>query len=149
MIDVSAISAAVTSLRALLDLAKAINNAQISSQVVSAVIEAQSQLLNTQQQALELQEENRRLREEISDLKSNALVFPDSGVRWEKQPDGSYYGPLCEACWGFKGSKIRLTHDARRSAADYFVYYCMHHEAPVTVRVPRETLAKYNIDERY
>ena len=96
---------------------------------------------------MEVQKENRTLSEEISELKSKALVIPDGNARWEKQPDGSYYGPLCDACWGFKGSRIKLHFHSK--GPNYCSYFCNHHPNPVMVDVPIEVLAKYGIDSQF
>jgi hypothetical protein len=70
MIDPATISAALTSVKAILDLAKNANDAQLAMKISSEVANVQGRLIDVQQQALSIQDENQRLREENRQLKA-------------------------------------------------------------------------------
>jgi len=146
----TSITGAVGTMKLLMSFAKGINDAHLSQQVVSAVMDLQSQLLNTQMQSLELVTENQRLQDEIRVLKANALVFFEGNARWEKLPDGSVDGPLCDICWGISAKRVHLVLNMLGQAQDYVKYCCDQHLGQtVNVKVSREVIIKYRIETKF
>jgi hypothetical protein len=107
MFDPSTMGAALASLKAIVDLVKNANDAQLTLRVSREVIEAQGKLFDAQQQALAVQSENQQLRAEIGKFRSS--VFHHS-VNWRVLPDGPEDGPFCPICAG-EGVDMRLTPD--------------------------------------
>jgi len=68
MFDPATISAALTSARAIVDLLKNANDAQLAMKISSEVANLQSRLIDVQQQAMSLQNENHDLRDQIRQL---------------------------------------------------------------------------------
>lgn len=66
--DAASISAAFTSVRAILDLLKNANDAQLAMKISSEVANLQGRLIDVQQRALSLQNENQDLRDQIGRL---------------------------------------------------------------------------------
>jgi peptidoglycan hydrolase CwlO-like protein len=80
MIELTSIGGAITSARALWEIVKNANDAQLAMKISSELANLQGQLLDVQQQALALQRENEELRTEIKKIKqeaeeSNGLQF--------------------------------------------------------------------------
>jgi prophage DNA circulation protein len=70
MFDPTTINAALTSVKAILDLLKNANDAQLAMKISSEVANVQGKLIDVQQQALALQNDNQTLRDEIKNLKA-------------------------------------------------------------------------------
>jgi hypothetical protein len=105
MFDPTSIGAALTSAKAILELLRNANDAQLAIKISSEVANVQGRLIEVQQQALALQLENRQLRAEIDKVRSS--VFHHS-ANWRVLPDGSEDGPFCPVCAG-EGVEMRLT----------------------------------------
>jgi hypothetical protein len=105
MFDPATIGAALGSAKAILDLLKGANDAQLAVRITSEVANVQGRLIEVQQQALALHEENQRLRAEVD--KFHSSVFHHS-VNWRVTRDGSEDGPFCPVCAG-EGMDMRLT----------------------------------------
>jgi hypothetical protein len=105
MFDPTGIGAALTSAKAILDLARNANDAQLAMKISSEVANVQGRLIDVQQQALTLQAENQQLRADVDRFRS--YVFHHS-VNWRVLPDGSEDGPFCPVCAG-EGVDMRLT----------------------------------------
>jgi hypothetical protein len=104
LLDPLGISGALSSLKAILDLAKSAHDAQLAMKISSEVIEAQSKLLTTQQQALAIFAENQQLRSELE--KYRIFSFHHS-VNWKKLPHDTEDGPFCPVCLA-GGVEMRL-----------------------------------------
>lgn len=104
MFDPTGISAALGSAKAILDLAKGANDAQLAIRISGEVANVQGRLIDVQQQALTLQTENQQLRAEIEKLRSS--IFHHS-VNWRVRSDASEDGPFCPVCSG-QGLDMRL-----------------------------------------
>jgi hypothetical protein len=72
MFDPASISAALSSIKVILDLAKNANDAQLAMKISSEIANLQGRLIDVQQQALELQNENHELQTLIRTLKDTA-----------------------------------------------------------------------------
>src|SRR5271163_3940515 len=70
MFDPASISAALGSAKAILDLLKGANDAQLAMRISAEVASVQGRLIEVQQQALDLQNENQNLRDDIRQLKT-------------------------------------------------------------------------------
>jgi len=70
MFDPASIGAALASAKAILDLLRNANDAQLATKISGEVANVQGRLIDVQQQALALQNENQDLRDEIRQLKA-------------------------------------------------------------------------------
>lgn len=104
LLDPLGITSALSSLKAILDLAKSANDAQLAMKISSEVIEAQSKLFTTQQQALAIFAENRELHKELEKYK--IFDFHHS-VHWKTRPEEAQDGPFCPVCLA-EGIEMRL-----------------------------------------
>jgi hypothetical protein len=104
MFDTTSISAALTSMKAIWELVRNANDAQLALRISGEVTQLQSQLLDVQQQALTLQFENQQLRAENEKFQSS--VFHHS-VNWKVRPEESEDGPFCPICHS-EGVDMRL-----------------------------------------
>jgi hypothetical protein len=104
MPDMMAISAALASAKAILDLLKNANDAQLARKISAEVANVQGRLIDVQQQAIELQESNQQLRAELARYQS--FVHHHS-VSWRKRDDGTEDGPFCPICVS-EGCDMRL-----------------------------------------
>jgi len=104
MFDPASIGAALTSAKAILELLRNANDAQLAIKISSEVANVQGRLIDVQQQALALQVENQQLRAEIDRFQSS--IFHHS-ANWRVLPDGSEDGPFCPVCAG-EGVDMRL-----------------------------------------
>ena len=142
MFDAATMSAALASLKAIMELARNAKDAQLAMKISSEVAEIQGKLLDVQQQALTLQDENQRLNELIQGLKDNSSLrervsFHD-GAYWEKQDDGSEAGPFCPSCW----TDLKLRRGQVNDADGGIVQFaCTEHKQPYVFDVP-ERLVK-------
>lgn len=129
MFDPSSIGAAITSAKAILDLLRNANDAQLALKISTEVVHLQSQLLAVQQQALALQSEDQNLRDEIRQMKrareeENSFQFLH-GVYWKTSllapsdedeedehghPIGRTHweGPFCPLCRDVDGKAVRM-----------------------------------------
>ncbi len=105
MFDPASISAALGSAKAILDLLKGANDAQLAIKISGEVANVQGRLIDVQQQALALQAENQQLRGEIEKFRSSSFHH---SVNWRLLVDGSEDGPFCPVCAG-EGVDMRLT----------------------------------------
>jgi hypothetical protein len=105
MFDAATVGGALTSLKAILDLVKTANDAQLAARVSIEVIDAQGKLFDIQLEAQALQAENQQLRAEIEKFRSARFHHP---VNWRVLADGSEDGPFCPVCAGV-GIEMRLT----------------------------------------
>jgi hypothetical protein len=101
----TALSGALTSLKTIIEIAKAANNQQLNA----AVLDVQGKLIEVQQQSLALQQENQTLRDELQGIKdtrdtASKLRF-DGKVYW-KQDDPDF--PFCPICWDVDKRLVRL-----------------------------------------
>ena len=95
MVDMTSIGAALQSAKAILDLLKNVNDAQISMRVTSEIASLQGKLIDVQQQVLTTQAESEELRAENQRLRTSHFHH---GVNWRTQPDGAEDGPFCPIC---------------------------------------------------
>ena len=102
--DPASISAALGSVKTILELVKKASDTQLAFAISSEVANVQRQLIEVQQQAIALQQENQALREERE--KSRSYVQHHS-VTGKKRADGTEDGPYCPTCIG-EGREIRL-----------------------------------------
>jgi len=96
MFDPSGLGAALTSLRAIIELARNANDAQLAMKISSEIANVQGRLIDVQQQAVALQAENQELRAEVERVRSS-VVFHHS-VNWRVLSDGTEDGPFCPVC---------------------------------------------------
>ena len=104
MFDPASIAAALGSAKAILDLAKNANDAQLAIKISTEVANVQGKLIDVQQQAMALQLENQQLRAEIDKFRS---YVQHHSVIWRLRPDGAEDGPFCPGCVG-EGREMRL-----------------------------------------
>jgi hypothetical protein len=125
----TALSGALTSLKTIIDIAKAVNNQQLNA----AVLDVQGKLIDVQQQALALQQENQRLRDQLqsmNDLRETAekLRF-DGRVYWKRDTPEF---PFCPTCWDIDQKLVRLqliTEDAGSfHGKQISEYRCLKHQ---------------------
>lgn len=103
--DATAISAALGSLKTILEMMKGVSDLKLATAVNAEVVNIQAKLIDTQQQTLAIQEENRQLRLEVE--RSKSYVHHHS-VTWKKIHDTKEDGPFCPTCIG-EGREMRLT----------------------------------------
>jgi hypothetical protein len=99
--DLTAVSGALAALKALIGIAKDVNNIEFNQKI----IELQQKLLDVQINYSALLDENRSLKAEIEAGKAYELHH---SVVWKKQPDGSELGPFCPICRGKDGKEMPL-----------------------------------------
>ncbi len=97
MFDMASISSALVSAKAILELAKNANDAQLATKISAEVANVQGQLIDVQQQALGIQAENQQLREQLEKLQS---YVHHHSVTWRRRSDATEEGPYCPACFG-------------------------------------------------
>jgi DNA repair exonuclease SbcCD ATPase subunit len=78
MIDSASIGAALASAKAIVDLVKNANDAQLAMKISGEVANLQGRLIDVQQQALALQQENQDLRNEIRQLQAKLAETVDA-----------------------------------------------------------------------
>jgi hypothetical protein len=105
MFDPLSIGAALTSIKAILDLLKNANDAQLAMKITSEIGSLQGRLIEVQQQVLAAQAESDELRAENQRLKTSVFHH---GVTWRKLPDGTEDGPFCPTCVGEGRDNMRL-----------------------------------------
>lgn len=126
MFDMTAVSAALASIKALYDLVRNANDAQLAMRISGEIANIQGRLIDVQQQALALQEENYRLNEELAQLQRSIeeekLLDFKHGVYWrgysvltlEEDEEGNriselrWEGPFCPLCKDVDGKAVRL-----------------------------------------
>jgi len=101
MVDMTAVTGALTALRALTGIAKDVNNIEFNQKI----IELQQKLLDIQIDYGTLLDENRALKAEIEAGKAYELHH---SVVWRKLPEGGEAGPFCPICRGKDGKEIPL-----------------------------------------
>jgi hypothetical protein len=110
MFDAASLSAALASLKVIVDLTKSTKDAQLAMTISSEIASIQGKLIDVQQQTLALQDENSQLKEEIRNLKDTsalrARLHFHNGAIWEQEEDGGEAGPYCSSCW--TEGKLRL-----------------------------------------
>jgi hypothetical protein len=111
MFDPATFGAALTSLKAIIDLARNANDAQLAMRISSEVATIQGRLIDVQQQALALQAENQELKvtiQSFSDDKAfeESLEFDPRGLYKRDGTNGSEY--YCSACWDSGKKRIRV-----------------------------------------
>jgi hypothetical protein len=128
MFDPASIAAALGSAKAILDLAKNANDAQLAIKISTEVANVQGKLIDVQQQALALQSENQELRAEIE--RSRSYVQHHS-VIWKRRDDATEDGLFCPACLG-EGREMRLILwlQADQTRADWLTYCPKGHVDP-------------------
>ena len=97
----TAVTAALTALKALMGIAKDVNNIELNQRI----IELQQKLLDIQTDYGSLFDENRLLKDEIQSAKAYALHH---SVVWKSRSDGSQIGPFCPICHGENGKEMPL-----------------------------------------
>ena len=133
--DVTSISAAYASLKAVKALGAAALDAKSSAEakskiteVVARASEIQEALFWVREELLKQQEENKRLREQVDELEKSRIT--EDSMRWERpyyflEVDGRKDGPFCQNCWDSARQLIRLQEQDRGS------WYCQHCKAGV------------------
>jgi hypothetical protein len=111
MFDPATIGAALTSAKALLDLARNAKDAELAMRISSEVANIQGKLIDVQQQALELQSENRQLRDEIGAFNDEmefreSLEFDRAGIYRRNGPGGEEL--YCSDCLDHERKRVRL-----------------------------------------
>jgi hypothetical protein len=105
MFDPTGISAALSSVKAILDILKNAKDAQLAMSISREVAGIQSQLLDVQQQALSLQNENQALKNQIQALTNLANDYElRHGVYFKKGTQDAY----CPACFGANQKAVPL-----------------------------------------
>jgi hypothetical protein len=102
--DPTAISAALGSIRAIFDLLKNANDAQLAMRISAEVANVQGQLIDVQQLTLRIQQDNQELHEQISKFRT---YIHHHSVIWRIKPDGTEDGPFCPPCHA-EGLDMRL-----------------------------------------
>lgn len=138
MVDISALGAALSSLKVLYDLAKNANDASLATKISAAVADLQGRILDVQIQAQGLLEENIKLKEQVAELQ--AALKQKEEMKFAK---GAYYttdsGPYCQHCWEGDRKAIRLSRIMPSPGSEpvtgsdaMVIYSCVYH---TTVRV--------------
>jgi hypothetical protein len=112
MFDPTSIGAALTSVRALFDLAKNANDAQLAMRISSEVANIQGRLIDVQQQTLALQTENQELKAKILSINDDkdfrdSLEFDSAGIYKRTGPRGLEL--YCSDCLDRDHKRVRLT----------------------------------------
>ena len=102
--DVPGITAALGSAKAILDILKNANDAQLAMKITAEVANVQGQLIDVQQQTLAIQQENQGLRSELDKLRT---FIHHHSVIWRVRADGTEDGPFCPPC-NAEGLDMRL-----------------------------------------
>lgn len=112
MFDPTILTAALGSLKIVIDLVKNANDAQLALKVSSEVVNIQARLLTVQQQAIEIQAENLRLTEENSRLRKamdvDERLRVEGGMYWLSREGNQDDGPFCTACWDSRSKLVRI-----------------------------------------
>jgi hypothetical protein len=148
MFDPVSIGAALTSIRALVEISKNVNDAQLALKISGEIANLQGRLIEVQQQALALQDENQQLRSEIGKLRTSTFHH---SVNWRVQPDGSEDGPFCPVCAG-EGVEMRLTlgdNLYQGGAVWYFRCPKRHHPAGTILELSYEIRKELVPPDRY
>jgi hypothetical protein len=111
MFDPASIGAALTSVKALYDLAKNANDAQLAMKISSEVANIQGRLIDVQQQTLALQTENQELKAKILSLSNDkdfrdSLEFDPAGIYKRTGPSGTEL--YCSECLDRDHKRVRL-----------------------------------------
>lgn len=133
MVDIAAVGSALSSLKALYDLAKGANDANLSMKIGSAIADLQGKLLDVQIQARSVLEENVDLKAQLAELQAALMKKEDMKFR-----NGAYHtnddGPFCQHCWESDQKIIHLSRVMPSPGAepvtdpDKLVYYtCAFH----------------------
>jgi hypothetical protein len=124
MIDLASFSAALGSAKVVLEIGRSINDANVSRQVVSAIIDPKYKLLDVQGAALQLQEENQNLRKQL-DAVNDGKEFRESlefqRTRYHRKTDKGEE-VYCSQCLDVDGKRVRIGR-----ANEGFDYTCEAH----------------------
>jgi hypothetical protein len=121
MADLASISAALTSVKTMWDLARNLQDTHVAMQISSELGNIQGRLIDVQQQALAVQEENQRLRSELDNYKS---LKQHHSVIWRELPDGKEDGPFCPICIAQKREMRLGLNPFADQMLDYWRLYC-------------------------
>jgi hypothetical protein len=147
MFDPASITAALGSVKAILDLLKSAKDVKLATQISSEVGTLQGKLIEVQQQTLLLQKENHDLRDEVRNMKRAAeeeqSFHFEHGVYWKtsvgyaqddeyeaihgtKPKEVLWHGPFCPLCKDDKGKAVCLKDRGERIGTNW-VWYCELH----------------------
>ena len=108
MFDPASISAALASVKSILDILKNAKDAQLATKIGGEIANLQGRLIEVQQQALDLQTENQELKrglKALTDIRDNFELR--QGVYFRSGTQDAY----CPLCMGAKNNIVPLTKD--------------------------------------
>ncbi len=121
MFDPMSMSSALASVKAIYDLLKGANDAQLAMRVSGEVANIQGKLIDVQQQVLTIQQDNQELRSQLDEYKT---FTHHHGVMWRLNPDSKEDGPFCPPCHA-EGRYMRLAIAPRYDQTkDYWILWC-------------------------
>ena len=130
MFDPVSMTAALTSLKSIIYLAKGANNAQLAMHISSEVAQIQERLIDVQQQVLGLQTENQQLRDTVRRMSEiaafRAAVSFDGKVYWKRDCE-KWDGPFCPVCLDDQSKIVRLDHQ-RSNEGGLLWFWCNVHK---------------------
>jgi len=100
---------AVTSIKAISDLAATITNVQLRQELNGKIADLQGVVIAVRQQMLEIQEKYERLLEERKELKEIIAPRQKPQMQWGCYRFEGENGLFCTACYDTKGKKIQTT----------------------------------------
>lgn len=134
MPEITAISAAIASVKNAFDIAKALKAADKTfekaetrlemSKLMDALFEAREKVLDASELLREKDEQIRSLEERLK--VKDSLIFKDNSYWIEK--DSGQDGPFCTQCWDMDNKLVRKYHQNRTEH-----WYCITHGKPVAV----------------
>ena len=117
-------------------------------EIAGRIGEIYDYILDSKVALLDAHEEIAALKEQVRSLTTDALVFLDGEVYWEKRSDDRYDGPLCPVCWAIEHKRLPMVRDEHRLHPEYVVYDCLvHQHGVVSRRVPKSVQERWRADQ--
>lgn len=120
MVDLTAISAALSSLKTISGLVKERKDPELTQQIIelqTVILQLQQSLTQLHLENTELKDKNRLLQQSL-DRKDELIT--ESGLYWHLVADKKD-GPFCPNCWDMDNKKVRLQPDGPGA------YWCTKH----------------------
>src|SRR5260370_32586616 len=113
------ISAGLSGLKAAAEMTKMLRDGLKAGsikpdEIAGRIGEIYDYILDSKVALVDAHEEIAALKEKIRSFNTDALVFLDSEVYWEKRSDNKYDGPLCPVCWGIDHKRLPMVKDEMR-----------------------------------
>lgn len=112
MVDIEilkTLGTAITSIKAISDIAGTITNAQLRQELNGKIADLQGVIIAARQQTLEIQEKYERVLQENKELKEITAPRQKPQMQWGCYRFEGENGLFCTACYDTKGQKIQTT----------------------------------------